>query len=120
MKYFLISLLFVLTLSLSTESKYNETCKACFYSSKFNGRRTSSGEVFSQENLTAAHKSLPLGTFVKVTNLANDSSIVVKVNDRLGRSSGHVIDLSLKAANHLNFVRNGSAKVKVELVTNSK
>jgi rare lipoprotein A len=120
MKYIFISLLFFLTLSLKSESKYIETGKACFYSSKFNGRRTSSGEVFSQENLTAAHKTLTLGTFVKVTNLENDSTIIVKVNDRLHKSSGHVIDLSLKAANHLNFVRNGSAKVKVELVTNSK
>ena len=119
MKYILINLLLFLTLSLTNESKYIETGKACFYSSKFNGRRTSSGEVFSQENLTAAHKTLPLGTFVKVTNLTNDSSIVVKVNDRLHRSSGHVIDLSLKAANHLNFVRNGSAKVKIESTTNS-
>lgn len=120
MKFSLIILLFILTLSLKFEEKYFETGKACFYSSKFNGRRTSSGEVFSQENLTAAHKTLALGTFVKVTNLANDSSIVVKVNDRLHKSSGHVIDVSLKAANQLNFVRNGSAKVKVELVTNSK
>ena len=119
MKYSVVCIIFLLTVSLKTEKKYFETGKACFYSSKFNGRKTSSGEVFSQENLTAAHKTLTLGTFVKVTNLANDSSIIVKVNDRLNKSSGHVIDLSLKAANHLNFVRNGSANVKVELVSNS-
>jgi len=114
MKYFINSFLFIILFSFTQDNGYTETGRACYYSSKFNGRKTSSGELFSQENMTAAHKNLKLGTFVKVTNLSNDSSVIVKVNDRLHKSSGHVIDLSLKAANQLNFIRNGSAKVKVE------
>ena len=111
------SILFVLLFSFTFNKTYTEIGKACYYSSKFNGKKTSSGEIFSQENLTAAHKSLPLGTFVKVTNLSNDSTVIVKVNDRLNKKSGHVIDLTLKAANQLNFVRMGSTKVKVESTT---
>ena len=80
-------------------------------------KKTSSGEVFSQENLTAAHKTLKLGTLVKVTNVANDSTVIVKINDRLSKSSPYVIDLTLKAANRLNFVKNGFAKVKIESIT---
>ena len=116
MKY-LIIILSIFAISFTLQTSYIESGKACYYSSKFNGRKTSSGEVFSQEILTAAHKTLKLGTFVKVTNISNDSTVIVKVNDRLSKSSGHVIDLSLKAANQLNFVRNGYAKVKVETVT---
>lgn len=117
MKYLIISILSILGLSFTWSIFYSEVGKACYYSNKLIGRKTSSGEVFSQENLTAAHKSLKLGTFVKVTNLTNDSSVIVKVNDRLSKSSGHAIDLSMKAANQLNFVRFGSTKVKIESVS---
>lgn len=118
MNHLFIYIFSIISFCFCLESSFLETGKACYYSSKFNGRRTSSGEIFSQENLTAAHKSLKLGTFVKVTNLANDSTVIVKVNDRLHKSSGHTIDLTLKAANQLNFVRMGSAKVKIETLTN--
>lgn len=117
MKYLIISLISILTFSFTFQTSISEIGKASFYSNKFNGRKTSSGEVFSQENLTAAHKTLKLGTVVRVTNLTNDSTVIVKINDRLSKSSGHIIDLSLKAANKLNFVRNGFAKVKIESIT---
>jgi rare lipoprotein A len=116
MKYLFIVIISILGLSFTFQEVFSETGKACYYANRFNGKRTSSGEVFSQENLTAAHKSLKLGTLVKVTNLSNDSTVIVKVNDRLHKTSGHAIDLSLKAANKLNFVRNGSAKVKIESI----
>jgi rare lipoprotein A len=87
---------------------------ASYYSSQFEGRRTASGEVFTQKKLTAAHKTLPFGTVVKVTNLKNDSIVIVKINDRLSKRSGHSIDLTLTAAKQLNFVRNGSTKVKIQ------
>lgn len=61
-----------------------------------------------------AHKTLKYGTLLRVTNLKNDSSIVVKVVDRMGKSSPHIVDLSMAGAQRLNFVRNGIAKVKVE------
>lgn len=93
-----------------------EKGKASYYASKFEGRRTASGEVFRQDSLTAAHKTLPFGTRLKVTNLSNDSIVIVKVNDRLSKSSGHVIDLSLKAAKQLNFVRQGITTVTLEKI----
>lgn len=117
MKYLLISIISILTFGFTFQTAFTETGKACYYSSKFNGRKTSSGEIFSQENLTAAHKTLKLGTLVKITNLSNDSTVIVKVNDRLSKSSGHVIDVTLKAANQLNFVRMGTVKVKIEALT---
>jgi rare lipoprotein A len=82
-----------------------------------NGHKTSSGEVFQNTGFTAAHKSLPLGTYVRVINLKNDSSVVLKVNDRLSKSSSHLIDVTLAAAKKLNFVRNGITTVTVEPVT---
>jgi rare lipoprotein A len=115
--YLLICIFSISCLCFQYEASFYETGNACYYSSKFNGRKTSSGEIFSQENLTAAHKTLKLGTYVKVTNLVNDSTVIVKVNDRLNKNSSHVIDLTLKAANQLNFVRMGIVKVKIESTT---
>lgn len=91
-----------------------EKGKASYYSSKFEGRRTASGEIFRQDSLTAAHKKLPFGTIVIVRNLKNDSIVVVKINDRLSSNSSRIIDVSLKAAKQLNFVRDGIANVTLE------
>ena len=93
-----------------------QTGKASYYHNKFEGKRTSSGEIFRQDSLTAAHKNLPFGTILLVKNLKNDSTVVVKVNDRLSQSSSHIIDLSLKAAQKLNFVRNGITTVTLEKI----
>jgi rare lipoprotein A len=89
---------------------------ASYYANKFEGRKTSSGELFRQDSLTAAHKTLPFGTLVKVTNLSNDSTVVVKINDRLPKSSSRSIDLSLRAAKQLNFVRKGLTQVRIEVL----
>jgi rare lipoprotein A len=109
-------MLFLFNSIILTEGNYEETGKASYYSSTLEGRRTSSGEKFSQKLLTAAHKTLAFGTYLKVTNLTNDSIVIVKVNDRLGKKAKSIIDLSLAAAKQLNFVRNGYAKVKLEKV----
>ncbi len=93
-----------------------ETGTASFYHNKFDGRKTSSGEVFRQSLYTCAHKTLPFGTMLKVTNLSNDSTVVVKVNDRLPMRSKRVIDLSMVAAKQLNFVSKGLTKVELEKV----
>lgn len=93
-----------------------QTGTASYYHNKFEGRKTSSGEVFRQDSLTAAHKNLPFGTLILVKNVKNDSTVVVKVNDRLSQSSSHIIDLSLKAAQKLNFVRNGITTVTLEKI----
>ncbi|MDD2983724.1 MAG: septal ring lytic transglycosylase RlpA family protein [Crocinitomicaceae bacterium] len=111
-----ITFILILFISFGFVSKdsYTATGKASFYHVKFQGKRTASGEVFDQNQLTAAHKSLPFGTMVEVRNLSNDSIVVVKINDRLSQKSGFLIDVSTKAAKHLNFIRNGHAKVSVK------
>lgn len=92
---------------------FKQTGNASYYANKFHGRRTSSGIIYHKDSLTAAHKTLKFGTLLKVTNLANDSVVIVKVTDRMGRSP-HIIDLSYAGAKQLNFVRNGVAKVRIE------
>lgn len=89
---------------------------ASYYAEKFNGRKTSSGEKFSNDSLTAAHKKFKFGTYVLVRNLKNDSTIIVKINDRLPQSSKRSIDLTSRAAKHLNFMRAGLAKVEITVL----
>ena len=113
MKSIILIIALVNSLAYAPKESYNATGKASFYHSKFQGKKTASGEVFDQNQLTAAHKSLPFGTMVQVKNLSNDSIVIVKINDRLSQKSAFVIDLSVKAAKHLNFIRNGHAKVSV-------
>lgn len=89
---------------------------ASYYASKFEGKRTASGEVFHLDSLTAAHKLLPFGTMLRVTNQKNGKTIVVRVNDRLPASSKRVIDLSRAAATRLEMIQDGLAKVRIEAV----
>lgn len=93
---------------------YIERGDASWYGTKFHGRRTSSGETYDMYAMTAAHKSLPLPTYVRVTNLENGKSIVVRVNDRGPFHQGRIIDLSYVAALKLDVVRTGTAHVEVE------
>ena len=95
---------------------YSAVGVASWYGSGFNGRRTADGETFNMNSLTAAHPMLPLPCNVRVTNLANHRSIVVRVNDR-GPYAGHrLIDVSAKTAKLLGFYDHGLAKVKVEYI----
>jgi peptidoglycan lytic transglycosylase len=89
---------------------------ASWYGGKFQGRVTSSGEVFDTNLLTAAHKTLPFGTVVKVTNLENGRSAVVKINDRGPFVEGRIIDLSRAAAEQIDMVGTGTARVSVEVL----
>ncbi len=89
---------------------------ASYYGMSFEGRKTSSGEILRNEKYTAAHKTLKFGTLVKVTNTKNDSVVVVKINDRLPKSSSRVIDLTLGAAKKLNFIRAGLTSVTLEII----
>lgn len=89
---------------------------AAVYADKFNGRKTSSGKRFSQDKLTAAHKTLPLGTTVRVTNVRNNQSVDVVVNDRGPWHRGRVIDLSAAAASKIGMRKIGLAQVKLEIV----
>jgi len=97
------------------DSSFMETGMASFYAKKFEGRKCSSGEVFRNDRLTAAHKTLPFGTRVKVTNLSNDSVVIVTINDRLPKRSKRTIDLTRRAAKQLNFIPKGLTKVKIEI-----
>ena len=92
---------------------------ASYYANSFNGRRTACGETFSNDSLTAAHKSLPFGTIVKVTNLKNDSIILLRINDRMPQSNRRAIDVTLNAAKKLNFVREGLATVTIEVIASN-
>lgn len=89
---------------------------ANFYSDTFQGKKTASGAVYDKNGLTASHKKLAYGTKVKVTNVENGKSVIVTVNDRMGASSPAVIDVTRHAAEQLDFVKAGKAKVKLEVV----
>jgi len=90
---------------------------ASFYADRFHGRRTASGETMDQDAFTAASKSLPLGTYVRVTNLKSGEIVLVRINDRGPHAPGRIIDLSKRAAEALGINRrNGVARVRVEVL----
>lgn len=102
-------------------SFYKNEVFACYYHNKFNGRKTASGAVFNNNNLTAAHKTLAFGTIVRITNLDNNKSIEVEINDRGPFSKGFEIDLSAKAFNAITHDKNaGKLFVKLEIVNQPK
>lgn len=111
MKWMLGFLLLILVGSCAP--KITETGKASYYADKFNGRRTASGEIFRNRKKTAAHKTLPFGTQVKVTNLRNGRSVKVRINDRGPFVAGRTIDLSKKAARKIGMVQEGVGNVKM-------
>jgi rare lipoprotein A len=89
---------------------------ASFYSNKFQGRPTASGELYDKDKMTCAHNALPMDTWVKVTNLRNKRSVVVRVTDRLHHKNKRLVDLSRAAAARLGYVKRGLARVKVEIL----
>ncbi|MGD8112450.1 septal ring lytic transglycosylase RlpA family protein [Vibrio sp. TRT 17S01] len=99
---------------------YKERGKASWYGKKFHGHLTSNGEVYDMYSMTAAHKTLPLPSFVKVTNLDNGKSTVVRVNDRGPFHPGRIIDLSYAAATKLDVLKTGTANVEIEVITVNK
>lgn len=108
-------LCFVLLLLLqSCSPKISEKGKASFYADFFQGRKTSNGEVFKQRKRTAAHKTLPFGTKVKVKNLKNGKTVKVRINDRGPFVEGRIIDLSKKAAKKLGMVNDGVVQVEIK------
>jgi rare lipoprotein A len=96
------------------ESLFIQEGTASYYASKFQGRRTASGEVFHLDSLTAAHKLLPFGTILSVTNQKNGKTVVVRINDRLPSSSKRIIDLSYAAAKEVDMIREGLVQVKID------
>ena len=95
---------------------YDETGVASWYGAENQGQRTSNGEIFNKNELTAAHRTLPMPTLARVTNLDNGRSIVVRINDRGPYSSGRIIDMSERASQLLGFEAVGTAKVRVQVL----
>lgn len=102
----------ILSLS-SCARKITESGKGSYYADKFQGRATASGVPFDQKKMTAAHKTLPFGTKVKVVNLANGRSVKVTINDRGPFVAGRIIDVSKKAAEKLGITKTGVANVEI-------
>jgi rare lipoprotein A len=98
------------------DSLFIQEGTASYYGRKFHGKRTFSGEFFSMDSLTAAHKRLPMGTLVRVINQKNDLSVVVRINDRLPSYSKRQIDISRAAATRIEMIQDGLAKVRIEAV----
>src|SRR4028119_1179731 len=101
-------------LVISCSPKITESGKASYYADKFEGRKTSNGEIFKQRKKTAAHRTLPFGTKVTVTNLVNGKSVKVRINDRGPFVKGRTIDLSKKAAKKINMVDAGVVNVEIK------
>jgi rare lipoprotein A len=101
---------------LAKKSKPYQVGTASWYGSYFHGKETASGEAFNMYDLTAAHPTLPLGTYVKVTNLRNGRALVVRVNDRGPVVDGRIIDLSYEAARQLDLKKQGIQRVRLDLV----
>lgn len=98
------------------DPEYDQVGRASWYGPKFNGRRTANGETFDMAALSAAHPTLPLPSYARVTNLGNGRSIIVRLNDRGPYAHGRVIDVSAKTAEMLDFKHDGSADVRVQFV----
>ncbi len=106
-----------------TSSKKNTKTlfgQASFYSQKFEGRKTASGQIFRHKKFTAACNTLPLGTYIKVTNLKNGKTVVVQTNDRLHVKTKRLIDLTMVGAKRLGFFASGVTRVKVEVLGGKK
>ncbi len=117
MKFIKIVLLVIAVLcALPNFAQQHQKGKATYYSKKATGAKTASGEKLHHDSLTCAHRFYPFGTFLKVTNLANDKSVVVKVTDRGPFGRGKIIDLSWGAAKEIGMLAQGVASVKVEVI----
>ena len=92
------------------------TGEASYYASEFNGNKTASGEVYNMHKLTAAHPTYPFNTIVRVTNLSNNKSVEVRINDRMPNFKGRIIDLSLEAAKQIDMINSGVQEVKIEVL----
>lgn len=99
-----------------TKAEFSEEGYASWYGQKFHGHKTSNGEIYDMYSMTAAHKTLPLPSYVKVTNTNNGKSAIVRVNDRGPFHEGRIIDLSMAAAAKLDVIKHGTSPVKIELI----
>ena len=101
-----------------TNKKHRKIMKgvSSFYAEDFHGKLTANGEVYDMYGVTAAHKTLPLNTVCRVTNLSNDKSLILRINDRGPYIEGRILDCSYGAAKKLDFIRQGTTEVKIEVI----
>ena len=104
----------------SETARFSQVGRATYYHKSLHGLRTASGERFNAEAMTAAHRRLKLGSYVRVTNLRNQRSVLVRINDRLPPRSRAIIDLSPKAARQLGMFHRGVARVKLETISHAE
>ena len=116
-----ITFLFFLSMILVCASAdvYKSNAQASYYAEKYHGRKTANGEIFNMYAMTCAHKTLPFGTVLRVTNLKNNKTVDVRVNDRGPFVKGREIDVSKAAAQKLDMIKTGTASVKIEIVSES-
>lgn len=113
-----VLLLLLLPISAAAQDTvgYVQTGIASYYGRRFHGKKTSNGETFNMWALTAAHKTIPVNSKVRVTNLTNNKSVVVRINDHGPHAKGRIIDLSRAAAAQIGMIEKGTARVKVEVL----
>lgn len=99
-----------------TPSGHVQYGTASYYGDEFHGKKTASGEVYDKTKFTCAHRELPFGTRVRVTNLSNKKAVIVRVNDRGPFIKGRIVDLSFAAAREIAMIKEGIIKVKIEVV----
>ncbi len=112
----LMSISSILTTAIPVTVYASDTGIAAYYSNVFQGRKTASGERYNKNALTAAHNTYPFGTKLRVTNLLNNKSVVVRINDRGPHTPGRIIDLSRRAARELGFIKKGLTKVSLDVI----
>jgi len=116
MRIFFCLFFIIISYTLFSQTAYKQEGLASFYANKFEGRTTANGEIYKHKSKTAAHLTLPFNTYVKVTNLENSKSVILRVNDRGPFIKDRIIDVSKSAAEELDFIETGLVKVKVEVV----
>lgn len=112
----ILGLLFFISFTPGLQNSSPQTGLASYYADKFEGCSTASGELYQARLFTAAHRTFPFGSKAKVTDLANEKSVIVTINDRGPFVKGRIIDLSKAAAEQIDLLHKGVAKVKVELI----
>ncbi len=114
---YLFCILLVASLTVSFSSTESSNCGvATYYADLFQGRRTASGELYDKNKLTAAHRTLPMGTKIKITRTDNHKSVVVRINDRGPYARNRMLDISKSAAEKIGLLRTGKATVKLEII----
>ncbi|MCK5829051.1 MAG: septal ring lytic transglycosylase RlpA family protein [Methylococcales bacterium] len=114
--HYLITFIIFFSAIFTTQSAFAEEGIAAYYSDVFHGRKTASGDIYNKNKLTAAHKTLPYGTKVKVTHLKNDKSVIVTITDRGPFTPKRIIDLSYAAAQTIDLIKPGISMVRLEIL----